>query len=188
MLYQIISFLLEVAATLIGGACLLRMYMGWRRMTMTNPVGRFIMALTDWLVLPLRRLLPPRGQVDAASLLGAWLLKLVQYIVLLLLLGGQAWGVLPILALLGVAKLAVSVATAVVLVAVILSWAPSRSLISDVFVRLSEPLLTPVRKVIPLVGGLDLSPLVVLVLLQVVSIMLGGAQASLLGGALPSTP
>lgn len=184
MLYQIISFLLEVAATLIGGACVLRMYMGWRRMSMTNPVGRFIMAMTNWLVLPLRRLLPLRGQLDAASLLGAWLLKLIQYIVLLLLLGGHAWGVLPILALLGVAKLAVSVATAVVLVAVILSWAPNRSLISDVFERLSEPLLAPLRRVIPPIGGFDLSPLVLLVVLQVVSIVLGGAQASLLGGVM----
>lgn len=184
MFYQIISFLLEVAATLIGGACVLRMYMGWRRMSMTNPVGRFVMALTDWLVLPLRRLLPPRGRIDAASLLGAWLLKLVQYIVLLLMLGSQAWGVLPLLALLGVAKLAVSVATAVILVTVILSWAPNRSLISDVFERLSEPLLAPLRRVIPLIGGFDLSPLALLVLLQVVSIALGSAQASLLGGVM----
>ncbi len=184
MFYQIISFLMEVAATLVGGACLLRMYMGWRRMSMTHPVGRFVLALTDWLVLPLRRLLPPRGPLDAASLLGAWLLKLVQYTLVLLMLGGNSWGVLPVLALLGVAKLAVSVATAVVLVSVILSWAPSRSPISDVFERLSEPLLAPFRRVIPLIGGLDLSPLVLLVLLQVLSIMLGGAQASLLGGTM----
>ncbi|MGB3068698.1 MAG: YggT family protein [Ottowia sp.] len=184
MFYQIISFLLEVAATLIGGACILRMYMGWRRMSMANPVGRFVLALTDWLVLPLRRIVPPRGQLDAASLLGAWLLKLVQYTMILLLLGGHAWGVLPVLALLGVAKLAVSVATAVVLVSVILSWAPNRSLISDVFERLSEPLLAPLRRIIPLIGGLDLSPLALLVMLQVVSIILGSAQASLLGGTM----
>ena len=184
MLYQVISFLFEVAATLIGGASLLRLYMGWRRMSMTNSVGRFVQALTDWLVLPLRRIVPPRGKLDAASLLAAWLVKLAQYIAMLLLIGSNAWAVLPVLALLGVAKLAISVATAVVLVAVILSWTQNRSPMGDVFERLSEPLLTPLRRMIPLVGGIDLSPLVLLVLLQVASIVLGSAQASLMGGAI----
>ncbi|WP_028603074.1 YggT family protein [Ottowia thiooxydans] len=182
MLYQIISFLLEVAATLVGGACLLRLYMGWRRMSMQNPVGRFVLALTDWLVLPLRRLLPPRGSLDAASLLGAWLVKLLQFIVMMLLLGGHSWAVLPVLALLGIFKLAISVATSVVLVSVLLSWTQSRSPIGDVFDRLSAPLLAPLRRIIPLIGGIDLSPLALLVLLQIASIMLGAAQASLLGG------
>ena len=50
MLYQIIIFLIEVAVTLLGGACLLRLYMRWRRMPMANPVGRFVQALSDWLV------------------------------------------------------------------------------------------------------------------------------------------
>ncbi len=59
MLYQIIIFLIEVAVTLLGGACLLRLYMRWRRMPMANPVGRFVQALSDWLVLPLQRLMPP---------------------------------------------------------------------------------------------------------------------------------
>ena len=184
MLYQVISFLFEVAATLVGGASLLRLYMGWRRMSMANSVGRFVLALTDWLVLPLRRIVPPRGKLDAASLLAAWLVKLAQYSAMLLLLASNAWAVLPVLALLGIAKLAISVATAVVLVAVILSWTQSRSPMGDVFERLSEPLLAPLRRIIPLIGGIDLSPLALLVLLQVASIVLGSAQASLMGGAI----
>ena len=184
MLYQVISFLFEVAATLVGGASLLRLYMGWRRMSMTNPVGRFTMALTDWLILPLRRIVPPRGKLDAASLLAAWLVKLIQYCAVLLMLGSSSWAVLPLLALLGVAKLAISVTPAVILVAVILSWTQGRSPVGDVFTRLSEPLLAPLRQIIPLIGGIDLSPLALLVLLQVASIVLGSAQASLVGGAL----
>ena len=76
MLYQVLTFLIEVAVTLIGGACLLRLYMRWRRMPMANPVGRFVQALSDWLVRPLQRLVPPAGGLDVASLLAAWLLKL----------------------------------------------------------------------------------------------------------------
>ncbi|MFD1710787.1 YggT family protein [Ottowia sp. GY511] len=183
MLFQVIKFLLEVASTLVGGACLLRMFMRWRAMSMANPVGRFLHALTDWLVLPLQRILPPSNRMDAAGLLGAWLLKMVEYAVVMAMLGLARWALLPVLALLGVVKLAASVATAVIVVAAILSWMQHRTPVSDVFDRLSAPLLAPVRRVLPLVGGVDLSPVIVVVLLQVVSIMLGAAQAQLLGSA-----
>ena len=58
MLYQIISFVLEVATSLFGGACLLRLYMQHQRVPFGNPVGRFVFALTDGLVLHLRRVVP----------------------------------------------------------------------------------------------------------------------------------
>lgn len=58
MLYQIPSFLLDVIVGLLGGACLLRLYMQYHRVPFGNPLGRFIFAITDWIVLPLRRLLP----------------------------------------------------------------------------------------------------------------------------------
>ena len=184
MLYPVLSFLLEVAVTLIGGAALMRLIMRWRRMSMGNPVGRLVQALTDWLVLPLQRLLPPGQRLDSASLLATWLLKLLQYVVLMSLLGQSRWALLPVLALLGVAKLAVSVITALVIIGAILSWTQSRTLGTDVIERLCEPLLAPVRRIVPLVGGIDLSPLVLIVGLQVVSIVLSSLQASLLGSAL----
>ena len=183
MLYQVLTFLIEVAVTLIGGACLLRLYMRWRRMSMGNPVGRFVQALSDWLVLPLQRIVGQGAQLDVASLLAAWLLKLVQYAALMGLLGLARWSVLPLLALLGVAKLAVSVATAVIIVAAVLSWTQNRTLLADVLQRLGDPLLAPLRRVIPLVGGIDLSPLVAVVVLQVLSIVIGSLQGSLLGVA-----
>ena len=185
MFFEVIKFLLEVASTLVGGACLLRMFMRWRAMSMANPVGRFVQALTDWLVLPLQRILPPSNRVDAASLLAAWLFKLLQYAALMALLGMSRWALLPVLALLGVARLATSVATAVILVASIFSWMQNRTAISDVFERLSAPLLAPLRRVVPLVGGVDLTPVLALVVLQVLAMALGQLQVQLLGsGAL----
>ncbi len=181
MLYQIFAFLIEIAVTLVGGACLLRLYIGWRRMPMGTPVGRFVQALSDWLVLPLQRVLPAAGRWDVASLLGVWLLKLLQYATLLGMLGMGRWSVLPVLALLGVAKLAVSVATAMIIVAAVLSWTGNRTAVHDVFERLCEPMLAPLRKRVPLVGGVDLSPLLLVVALQVVGMVLGSMQAGLLG-------
>ena len=181
MLHQVLSFLIEVLVTLVGGACLLRLYMHARRMSLGNPVGRFVQALSDWLVLPLRRIVPPGPRLDVASLLAAWLLKLLQYALPMALIGSARWSVLPLLALLGVVKLAVSVATAVIVIAAVLSWTGNRTLVTDVVDRLAEPLLAPARKLIPTVGGVDLSPLLVIVALQVLAIVLGSLQGSLWG-------
>jgi YggT family protein len=181
MTYQIISFLLDVATGLLGGACLLRLYMQYQRISFKNPVGRFVFALSDWLVLPLRRILPAVGRVDTASLVGAVLLELVQFS-LLWLLGGQAvgWAAVPVLALFGVVRLAISAMSGLVIVHVILSWVQADSPISDVIDRLCAPLLRHWRKLIPLVGGIDLSPLALLVALQVVAIILAALQTAAL--------
>ncbi|MFD0667630.1 YggT family protein [Ramlibacter sp. MAHUQ-53] len=181
MLFQIISLLLDVAAGLLGGACLLRLYMQHQRIPFGNPVGRFVFALTDWLVLPLRRVLPALGRIDTASLVGAWLIELLHMALLWGLLGArESAAVLPLLALFGLARLVISSLTGLVIVAVLLSWVRSDSLVADIIERLCAPLLRPFRRVIPLVGGIDLSPLVLLLLLQVAGIMLAALQASVL--------
>ncbi len=181
MLYQIVAFLLDVATGLLGGACLLRLYMQYQRVSFSNPVGRVVCALTDWLVLPLRRVIPPVGRWDLSSLVGAFLLKLVQFGILLLL-AGSAMGfvLLPVLAAFGTLQLAISAMTALMIVYAVLSWVQPGSPLYDVIDRLCSPLLRPLRRVIPLVGGVDLSPLALLVLLQVAAIILGHLQASLL--------
>lgn len=181
MAYQIISFLLDVAAGLFGGACLLRLYMQYQRIPFGNPVGRFVFALTDWLVLPLRRILPAVGRWDTASLVGAFLLELAQFGLLWLMVdGGASAGMLPVLALFGVLRLAISGLTGLVIIYAVLSWVQTDSPIVDVIDRLCAPLLRPWRKLIPLVGGIDLSPLAFLLVLQVAAIVLAYLQAAAL--------
>jgi YggT family protein len=181
MAYQILSFLLDVAAGLLGGACLLRLYMQYQRVPFGNPVGRFVFALTDWLVLPLRRVLPSIKRWDTASLVAAFLVELLQFGLLWLLTGrGSSWGVLPLLALFGLLRLAISGLTLLVIVYAVMSWVQADSPIVDVIDRLCAPLLRPWRKLIPLVGGIDLSPLAFLVALQVISIVLAYVQGAML--------
>jgi YggT family protein len=181
MAYQIISFLLDVAAGLLGGACLLRLYMQYQRVPFGNPVGRFVFALTDWLVLPLRRILPAIRRVDTASLVAVYLVELAQFGILWLMTGRVTGAeVLPVLALFGVLRLVISALTGLVIVYAILSWVRADSPIVDVIDRLCAPLLRPWRKVIPLVGGIDLSPLAFLVALQVAAIVLAYLQAAVL--------
>jgi len=184
MLYQIIFLLLEVVTGVLGGACLLRMYMQQQRIPMSarsgNPLGRFVFALTDWLVLPLRRVVPPLGRWDMASLVATFLLELTQFSLLWLIGTGGSYTTVLILAGFGVVRLAISGLTGLIIVYAILSWVQTQTVLSDVIERLCAPPLLPIRRILPLVGGVDLSPLVLLLLLQVGAIVLGALQASAL--------
>lgn len=183
MLYQIASFLLDVVGGLLTGACLLRLYMQWQRVPFSNPIGGLVFALTDWLIMPLRRLIAPVGRWDLSSLVAAALLQLVQYFLLWLILGaGAAWAWLPWLALFGLVRVAISALIGLLIVYAVMSWMQARSPLADVVARLCAPVLRPFQRIIPLVGGVDLSPLAVLVLLQVAMIVLGHLQAGVLQG------
>ena len=185
MLYQIFSLLLEVVTGFISGLCLLRLYMQYQRIPMSarsgNPLGHFVFALTDWIVLPLRRVLPSIGALDTASLVAAYLLQVAEFGLLWLLAGGEGGlFAVPILAGFGLLRLAISGMTGAVIVYAVLSWVTTQSPMADVIDRLVSPLLSPIRRVLPLIGGFDLSPLVLLVMLQVAAIVLGYVQAAAL--------
>ncbi len=185
MLYQIVSLLLEVLVGFLSGACLLRLYMQYQRIPMSarsgNPLGRFVFAVTDWIVLPLRRVLPAIGALDTASLVAAFVLQLAEF-GLLWLLSGAVGGLfaVPILAGFGVLRVAISGLTGIVIVYAVLSWVSTQSVLADVIERLVAPLLMPIRRVLPLVGGIDLSPLALLLILQIAAIVLGHLQAAAL--------
>lgn len=179
MLYQIPSFLLDVIVGLLGGACLLRLYMQYHRVPFGNPLGRFVFAVSDWIVMPLRRIVPSIKRWDVASAVAAWLLVMVKFLLLLLLVGqfGRI-AILPLVSLIGLLQLVVSGLTALLLVYAVLSWVPGASaMLLDLVSRLAEPIVRPLRRMIPLVGGIDLSPLAAIVLLQVLAIVLGGVMA-----------
>ncbi|MEO8859078.1 MAG: YggT family protein [Burkholderiaceae bacterium] len=185
MLNQIITLLLQVIFGLLVSVCLLRMYLQYQGITMSarsgNPLGPFVFALTDWLVLPLRRVIPPAGRWDLASLVAAYLLEVVQLILFWLLAGGPGGlTLIPILALFSLVHLALSASSALLIVYVVLSWMQTDSPIADVVARMVVPLLTPIRRVMPLLGGIDLSPLILLLLLQIAGIVVGSLQVSLL--------
>jgi YggT family protein len=180
MLYQIPAFLLDVIVGLLGGACLLRLYMQYHRVPFGNPLGRFVFAITDWIVLPLRRVVPPVKRWDLASAVAAWLLVMAKFVLLWMLAGGVGrWTILPLVSLVGLLQLAVSGLTALLIVYAILSWVPgASSMLQDLIARLAGPLVRPLRRFIPLLGGVDLAPLAAIVLLQVVAIVLGNLMGT----------
>ncbi|WP_411877714.1 YggT family protein [Polaromonas sp. YR568] len=184
MLIRILAFLLETLFFLLIAAALLRAWMNWVRVNMSAQPGRFVMAVTDWLVKPLRRMLPrslAQSRVDWASVIAAVVLALI-YALLWALLFGVLMGALELapvvlLTLLSFAlKMLVRVALQTLFILVlgfaILSWVQPGSPAYALLGRLTEPLLAPLRRVIPAVGGVDLSALVLIVLLQIALMIL----------------
>ncbi|PUE29215.1 hypothetical protein B9Z39_03845 [Limnohabitans sp. JirII-29] len=177
MLIQIFSLLLQVAVGLVAGTCLLRMYMHLMRINLSaragNPLAPFVFAMTNWLVLPLRRSVPAIGRLDTASLLAAYALVLAKFVLLGLMMGHiPDWVDLLVMSALELLNLTLSSLVWLVLVYAMLSWVRAGSDVGYALGQLVEPMLQPLRRVIPQIGGVDLSPLALLVLLQVLEIVL----------------
>ena len=179
MLVQIVNFILDVITGMVGGACLLRLVMQWQRVPFNNPVGRFIFAITDWVVMPLRRIIPALGRLDSSSLMAAWLLKMSHILVMWLIMGseGALWG-LPLAGVLGVLQWMVSGLSALVLLYAVLSWVQPNSINMAWLARMVEPWLAPLRRALPALGGVDLSPLALLLLLQIAGMLLSSLRFS----------
>lgn len=177
MLYSIANLLLEVVVGLFTSLCLLRWYMQWQHIPLSvrsgNPLAGLIFALTNWIVLPLRRVIPPVGRSDLSSLLAALLGQLAEYAVLWLLQGMHASVTTVLwLGVLGLVRLTLTGLVVLTLMHAVLSWISTQSPWTDILQRLVNPLLAPIRRVLPLAGGVDLSPLALLVLLQIALLVL----------------
>ena len=182
MLIRILSFLLDTLFFVLIGSALLRAWMNRLRINMHAQPGVFVMAVSDWLVKPLRRALPKsvaQSRVDWASLLAALLLSLLYAVLWAALVGALlnlTAAMLPALLLTGLKMLlrvALQLAFAVVLVYALISWLQPGSSMYGLLGRLAEPLLAPLRRFIPVIGGIDLSALVLLLLLQIGLMVLG---------------
>ena len=167
-----IKFLLDTVFGLLTYAFLLRFAMQWLRAPFRNPVGQALTALTDWVVKPLRRALPGFRGIDWSTLLLAWIAQLAWLAAVAALLGGRGFGgtVLLTLALLAMVMLmeaALWLLIVAVLVQAILSWVAPDGPLAGLLNALTHRFLAPIRRRVPPLGGtLDLSPLIVIVLAQ----------------------
>ena len=182
MLIRILTFLLDTLFFVLIGSALLRAWMNRLRINMNAQPGVFVMAVTDWLVKPLRRLPPTvlaKARTDWASLLAGLLLALLYALLWAALVGALlnlSVAMLPGLLLVAVkmfVRVALQLAFAVVLVYALMSWLQPGSPMYGLLGRLAGPLLAPLRRFIPAIGGIDLSALVLLLLLQIGLMVLG---------------
>jgi YggT family protein len=169
-------FIVDSVLTLAVYAFLLRLLLQLTRADFRNPVSQAVVKLTNWLVLPLRKVLPPAGRVDTASVVAVYLVQVAAVAILFFMSTGVA---MPVADLLwwAVKKLLVATVqlyTVALIVYALLSfvapgaYSPAVGFLSS----LCEPVLRPVRSVLPPVGGLDFSPLVVILGLQALKILI----------------
>lgn len=193
MLANILLLVLNTVCGFITLMLLARFYMQWQRISFRNQIGQFVVTTTDWVVRPLRRFIPGVLGLDLASLLPAWLVQVLLVAFELSLRGavfsGNAGAVA--LGLLGVGlietvRMMVYLLFAVVLGSAVLSWVSPHAPLAPLLHALADPFLRPFRRVVPSIANVDLSPLVLLLVLQIVLMVLAGLRggfAPLLFGA-----
>ncbi|HEX8738750.1 MAG TPA: YggT family protein [Casimicrobiaceae bacterium] len=175
MFASAIAYLIDVAFGLVTYALLLRFVMQVLRAPFRNPIGQAVIALTDWAVRPLRKVLPGLRGIDWASLLAAWICQVLWLVAYYAVFGAgipaTAAGIAYVLlvSIVALCKAALWLLIIVVLVQAVLSWVAPDGPLAGVLNALTFPFLRPIRRLVPPIGGtLDLSPLIVIVVAQLV--------------------
>jgi YggT family protein len=179
MLAQMASLLVDVVASFFVYALLARFHFQWLRVPFRNPAGEFIIVVSNWMVVPARRVIPALAGLDLASLLLAFAVEGAALWALTLIAGGQPEpGRLAALSALFLLRYSLHILVFAIIVQAVLSWTNPHSPFMHVFNALTRPFLAPIRRFVPALGGIDLSPLVLLVLLQLLFIPLDHLQAA----------
>ncbi|HUG59727.1 MAG TPA: YggT family protein [Candidimonas sp.] len=186
MFSEVLQFLINIIFSLFGIALIVRAWMYAIRLHPFNPYSQAVIRTTEWLIQPIRKIVAPGNRIDWTSILACWLTALAFLLVTMLVLGGQlppASSLLPmaLTALLTMLKWTFNLILWVTLIQAVLSWVNPLAPVMPVLHTLTAPLLDPIRRMLPNLGGLDLSPLVLLVLAQVAMMVLQSLTFSLLG-------
>jgi YggT family protein len=183
---QLLIQVVDLAASFFAALFVLRFILQWARAPFRNPIGRFVIALTDWGVLPLRRVVPGFRGLDLASLVMAWLVETVSLLLVLAILGALAGGG-DLIALALIAGFIETLRTAAYVIIgatlglVVLSWVNPYAPLAPVFNAVAQPFLRPFQRFVPPIAGIDLSPLFLLLLLQLLLGLLAALKSATLG-------
>jgi len=186
MFQQILHFLIETLAAFFVYLLLARFHFQWLRVPFRNQVGEFIVVATNWIVQPARRVIPPLAGLDLATAVAAWLLQLVALVILVALSRpGAAPGVaaLALVALIDLLRFSLYILSFAIVMQAVLSWVNPHTPVGPVLDVVTRPFLRPVRRVLPPIANIDLSPVVLLIVLQVLLIPVWHLR-NLVGGAL----
>ena len=161
-------FIVNALTSLYLLVLLLRFWLPWLRADFRNPLAQGILKLTSPVIIPLRRIVPSFGRLDTATILVAFVVQYLAILLILLIIGaGASFSVIATTAIVKLVLLSVNLFMFAIFVRIILSWIspgqynPATAIIST----LTEPLLRPVRRLIPALGGFDISPIFVIIAL-----------------------
>jgi YggT family protein len=167
-----LTFLAKTVIDLYVMVLLLRIWMQWVHSDFYNPFSQFVVKITQPIVSPLRRIIPPLGPIDSASLLLAFLLMTIKYPLLMLIQSGSMslslynllFGVISLV------KASGYLIFWVMIIRALMSWvSQGRSPMDYLLHQLTEPLMAPIRRILPAMGGIDFSAMVVILILYLIN-------------------
>jgi YggT family protein len=183
LLVQIATFLVDNVVAFFVILLLARFHFQWLRVGFRNQVGEFILATTSWMVLPLRRVIPGLAGLDLATLLAAWLLQMAGLWLHALIVGAEpGFGLLAGVAAVELARYSLYILIFAVFIQALLSWVNPEAPVMPVFNAVTRPFLRPLRRFVPPIGHVDLTPLVLLLILWIALMLLEGAVRAIAAG------
>lgn len=176
---EIARMLIETAAALLGVTLLLRAYMNWLGVPGRNPLAQFVLALTDWMVTPLRKIVPAFGRIDSSSLVAAYLIAVAQLVLIFVLIGADMadwpWGKVLLIAFAQLLRWGLYLVMWLTIIHVILSWVNPYAPVAPAMSILVRPFLAPFQRIMPTVGGVDLSPILLILVVNVLLLVFARA-------------
>jgi|SRR2546421_2828552 YggT family protein len=171
MFGQIGTFLVDTVVTFFVFLFLARFLFQTLRVSFRNPMGEFLVAMTAWSVTPARRFIPGLAGIDLTTLLLAWFLQALGLWLQAAMVGADIAALaIVVVALIDLARYTVYILVFVVIVQAVMSWINPDAPLAPVFDALARPFLRPLRRFVPPIGAVDLTPLILLVILQVLLI------------------
>jgi len=180
MFTQIANIVVDFVGSFFVALFLLRFYLQLLRVPFRNQLGEFVVATTNWMVLPARRVIPALLGMDLASWCCAWLLQAAVLALLLTINGrdlssapGIAAGMLFTIALVDLFQISVKILLFVVILQAVLSWINPHNPVQYALDSITRPMLRPIRRVLPPIANVDLSPVVLILALMVLLVPIG---------------
>lgn len=180
---QILVFLLDTVLGLFSLALLLRFYMQLLRAPYYNSLSKFLVAITNFVVLPVRRVIPGWRGFDLATLVLAWLAQFIILTGVNILQGyepnssvGSAFIGFGLLALVELIRITLYIMMVTIIVQAVLSWINPYSPLAPLLDSFTRPILSIFQRRIPPIANVDLSPLFAIILLQLLLMMVTGVQ------------
>jgi YggT family protein len=182
MFAQIAIFLIDTIVSFLVFLLLARFHFQWLRVPFRNPMGEFLLVTTNWIVIPARRIVPGLAGLDLSTLILAWLLQ-----------AGGLWAQAGIagadpsiatvaaIAAVDLVRYSVYILVFAVFVQVAISWINPDAPLGPLFDMVTRPFLRPLRRVVPPVGRVDLTPMVLLIILYVLLIPLNHLRLAVAG-------
>lgn len=185
---QILIFLLDTILGLFSLALLLRFYFQLLRVPFHNSISQFLIAVTDFIVRPARRVIPGWNGMDLSTLVLAWLLECIILAGVYTIRGydfsvnmGGTIGVMGMLGVIEVIKMTLYIVLIMIIMQAVLSWVNPQSPIAPLLDSFTSPFLRVFRGHIPPIANVDLSPLFVLIVIQLLLMVIAGISIEVTG-------